>query len=60
VFDLSGNAREWTNTTRGTDIYELRGGSFNNVEAGRTCEFDFTVADQTFRHPNTGFRCCFY
>ena len=60
IYDLSGNAREWTNTSRGTAIYELRGGSFNNVEAGRACDFDFTVAEQTFRHPNTGFRCCYY
>ncbi len=60
IHDLSGNAREWTNTSRGAGIYELRGGSYTNIEAGRACDFDFAVANATFSHPNTGFRCCYY
>jgi Sulfatase-modifying factor enzyme 1/Putative metal-binding motif len=60
VYDLSGNLKEWTNTAQGTNIYELRGGSYNNVEAGRTCDFNFTVGDTAFRFPTTGFRCCYY
>ena len=60
VYDLSGNVREWTATSRGTDLFEVRGGSYNHVEAGRTCRWDFTVSDRTFAGPNTGFRCCMY
>jgi hypothetical protein len=62
IHDLSGNAREWTNTetSAGSGTYYLRGGSYNNVEPGRTCTFDYTVASTSFAFPNTGFRCCFY
>ncbi len=60
VHDLSGNLQEWTNTAQGTNIYEIRGGSYNDLESGRTCDFNFTVGANTFRFPNTGFRCCWY
>jgi hypothetical protein len=60
VFDLSGNVKEWTHTAQGTGIYEQRGGSYNNLESGRTCAFDFSVGDPAFRFPTTGFRCCYY
>lgn len=60
VYDLSGNVKEWTNTSRGSDLHELRGGGYSNIEAGRTCDFDYTVGDSEFAFPNTGFRCCFY
>ncbi|MEC7520728.1 MAG: MopE-related protein [Myxococcota bacterium] len=60
VYDLSGNVREWTATSRGTDLFEVRGGSFNHVEAGRSCQWSFTVSNRTFAGPNTGFRCCLY
>jgi formylglycine-generating enzyme required for sulfatase activity len=60
VYDLSGNVKEWTATATATGIHEIRGGSYNNVERGRTCQFDFTVGDSNFAFPNTGFRCCFY
>lgn len=64
VNDLSGNVREWTSTPRmnsdGDTFYELRGGSYTEIEAGRACDFDFAVAAPTFSAPNTGFRCCFY
>ncbi len=61
IFDLSGNVKEWTNTSRGgAGVHEIRGGAYNNVEGGRTCEFDFTLGDGSFRFPNTGFRCCRY
>jgi MYXO-CTERM domain-containing protein len=60
VFDLSGNVKEWTQTSQGANIYELRGGSYNNIELGRTCGFNFTVGNTSFRFPTTGFRCCYY
>src|SRR5262249_25622165 len=62
IYDMSGNAKEWTNTetSAGSGIHYIRGGSYNNVEAGRTCDFNFTVAGPTFAFPNTGFRCCNY
>jgi hypothetical protein len=45
VYDLSGNAEEWTATERdlgsGPMLYEIRGGSYNDQAAGLTCDFDF-------------------
>ena len=60
VFDMSGNLKEWTATSPTAGNYELRGGSYNNLESGRTCEFNFTVGSTGSRLPNVGFRCCFY
>jgi hypothetical protein len=52
--------KEWTQTSPSANIYEVRGGSYNNLENGRTCAFNFTVGDTSFRFPTTGFRCCYY
>ncbi len=62
IYDMSGNAREWTSTetSMGSGFYLMRGGSFNNIEPGRTCSFDFAAAAPSFAFTNTGFRCCFY
>jgi hypothetical protein len=62
IYDMSGNAREWTatETSAGSGFYFMRGGSYNNIEPGRTCSFDFAAAAPTFAFTNTGFRCCFY
>jgi len=61
IYDMSGNVKEWTLTQRGSPAFhEIRGGSYNNVEAGRTCTFNFTIGDNNFSFPHTGFRCCYY
>lgn len=60
IYDLSGNVKEWTYTSPATGLHEQRGGSYNNLEAGRSCEFNFTVGGSSFRFPTTGFRCCYY
>jgi hypothetical protein len=57
VFDLSGNAKEWTQA-RAPNQNPLRGGSANNAVNGLTCKLNFTLADNTFFFPNVGFRCC--
>ncbi len=62
VWDMSGNVKEWTatETSPGSGIHQIRGGSYTNVEAGRTCSFSYTVGDASLAFPNTGFRCCYY
>jgi hypothetical protein len=55
--DMSGNAKEFTAPVSG--LYNLRGGSYNNLAFGTTCNFAFTQVDNTFRFVNAGFRCCF-
>ena len=60
VFDMSGNAQEWTQP-RGapsSGINPIRGGSYNDAAGGLTCSFSFEVAADTIRLPNVGFRCC--
>ncbi len=57
VNDLSGNLKEWTNDPVSTG-YRVRGGSYDNVQAGLTCDFDATVLPTSFLFPNLGFRCC--
>ena len=58
VYDMSGNIKEWTGTEVDTDAYRVRGGSYDNVKQGLTCEFDFIAFDEDVEFPNLGFRCC--
>ncbi len=60
IFDMSGNAKEWTQSGAGdpANTRRLRGGSFNNTANGIACNFRFAVADATFQFQNVGFRCC--
>jgi hypothetical protein len=58
--DMSGNLHEWTGTEVSSDAiaYRVRGGSYQTVEAGLSCSFDF-IAFEPWVHLNTlGFRCC--
>jgi len=61
LYDMSGNAEEWTSseTSTGSGLWEIRGGSYNDQEGGLTCSYDFWAAEATgFRMENLGFRCC--
>ena len=58
IFDLSGNAKEWTTGTNSPAENPLRGGSYNNSPGGLRCDFDFTLAPADLRVANVGFRCC--
>jgi hypothetical protein len=59
-FDMSGNAKEWTSTVVGDDpvVYRIRGGAYDSVAPGLTCEFAFVAAEADFAFGNLGFRCC--
>jgi formylglycine-generating enzyme required for sulfatase activity len=57
VFDLSGNAREYT-ASRSAGVTPMRGGAYNNIAFGLECGYSFLVASDTFEFVNTGFRCC--
>jgi len=60
VLDMSGNVKEWTSDLRvvSPPAYEIRGGAYDNIAEGLTCQFDFVVDDATGLNPNRGFRCC--
>jgi hypothetical protein len=58
VFDLSGNAKEWTVGPMSPSQNPLRGGAYNNDPVGLRCDFDFTVGAPDTRLPSIGFRCC--
>ena len=57
AFDLSGNLREWTSTPVGTS-FRVRGGGYDNIPQGLTCDLSFIALAPTFAFPNLGFRCC--
>jgi fibro-slime domain-containing protein len=58
VWDLSGNAEEWTLGAR-DDLRIIRGGSYKAVADGMTCNNDFFAAAETdFQMEQIGFRCC--
>ena len=58
LFDLSGNAREFT-SPRAANVNPLRGGAYGNLAEGTECLFNWSVVDNNFAFVNTGFRCCF-
>jgi hypothetical protein len=60
VADLSGNAKEWTGTEVSSSpvSYGVRGGAYDNVSRGLTCDFDFLSLPPGDHFPNVGFRCC--
>ena len=59
TFDMSGNLKEWTSQALADGLFRIRGGAFDNVAPGLTCDFDFVAADgETYQFDNLGFRCC--
>ncbi len=58
--DQSGNLKEWTGTevVGVPNTYRIRGGAFDSVRPGLTCQFDFVSGGEDFFFPNLGFRCC--
>lgn len=66
IFDLSGNATEWTSTKTGAtneappqDIYQLHGGSYLSPNIGLSCDIDLAPrAGEKAILQNIGFRCC--
>lgn len=65
VFDLSGNANEWTSTVTGSTgapknlpIYMAKGGSYKTPAAGLTCQFTLSRFASEAILPELGFRCC--
>ncbi|GAB4211020.1 MAG: hypothetical protein OHK0013_32290 [Sandaracinaceae bacterium] len=57
IFDMSGNLQEWT-APRAAGINPMRGGSYNDIAGGLTCQYSFEVGGNSVAIPNTGFRCC--
>lgn len=65
IFDLSGNANEWTSTVTGNTgapknlpIYMAKGGSYLTPAAGLTCQFTLSRYASEAILPELGFRCC--
>ncbi len=64
LFDLSGNAAEWTTTQTNVApapdrIFQLHGGSYLSPSLGLACTIELAprAAEKTLL-PNIGFRCC--
>ncbi len=63
AYDMSGNLKEWTNDRRGTtaggsEIYVVRGGSYESPRFGATCATELSRATVDTLLPTVGFRCC--
>jgi len=61
IFDLSGNAKEWTGTPEYfsfSQAFQVRGGSYNDLYKSLACTYDLWAAGPSLVMPNMGFRCC--
>jgi formylglycine-generating enzyme required for sulfatase activity len=57
IFDMTGNAKEWT-AERAAGVNPLRGGSYEDLLEGSTCTFSFVAVGESYKLGNAGFRCC--
>ncbi len=57
AYDMSGNVKEWA-AARAANQNPIRGGSSSDTVDGTSCQLNFTLADNAFFFPDTGFRCC--
>jgi hypothetical protein len=57
AFDMSGNLKEWTDTPVGAS-FRVRGGAYDNIDEGLTCQLSFIAFNPSIAFPNLGFRCC--
>ena len=65
IYDLSGNAKEWTSQITGTTpapdltpIAVVRGGAYDTPAIGLRCDFTLSRAAVDVLLPTLGFRCC--
>ena len=60
AYDMSGNLKEWTATqvSMTPPTYRIRGGAYDSIDIGLTCQFDFASAEEDYFYQNLGFRCC--
>jgi formylglycine-generating enzyme required for sulfatase activity len=58
--DMSGNLKEWTSTQVSSSpvAYRIRGGAYDSIANGLTCDFDFVAGEPDYYFTNLGFRCC--
>jgi hypothetical protein len=59
VTDLSGNVDEWVDKLTPADTTApFRGGAYDTIQEGMTCQDNFGAAPLGFKFDNLGFRCC--
>ena len=58
VYDLSGNAAEWSSMSDAPGIYWAMGGSYETPEMGLECSFNMSRFAEGAILPELGFRCC--
>jgi hypothetical protein len=65
IYDLSGNAAEWTSTVTGNtgapqnlSIFMTKGGSYATPQLGLTCQFGLSRYASNAIQADLGFRCC--
>jgi hypothetical protein len=60
VVDLSGNLHEWTSeqVSAMPIAFRVRGGGYQTIALGLTCQHDFIAFEEDRRFDTLGFRCC--
>jgi formylglycine-generating enzyme required for sulfatase activity len=63
LFDMSGNVKEWVETSAGSSTHEIRGGAYNSLGSpgggvGLRCDAFGPAPASDIKMPSIGFRCC--